>query len=72
MVVLLGLRSVLIVGAQADQQQPVEEALDDQSREEALAADHVLSMVQAAHTQLTQQHRHHTTQLRSCDVMQRY
>ena len=30
MVVLLGLRSILIVGAQADQQQPIEEALDDQ------------------------------------------
>ena len=30
MVVLLGLCSILIVGAQADQQQPIEEALDDQ------------------------------------------
>ena len=59
MVVLLGLCSILIVGAQADQQQPIEEALDDQPREEALATDHVLSMVQAAHTQLTQQHRLH-------------
>lgn len=49
MVVLLGLLSVLVVGAQADQQQAIEEALDDQPAKQALPPHHHLTMGQPAH-----------------------